>query len=434
MDSVNRDLLSFISASPTAWHAVEQLRRRLLAAGYTELQEEEDWTLACPGRYFVCRGGSSLTAFRLPGADFPGYLIMAAHSDSPTFRIKENAEVKAADAYTLLNVEKYGGMLCAPWTDRPLSLAGRAVVRENGRLVTKLVDIDRDLLMIPNVAIHMDREANEGKSWQPQTDMLPLMGGAALEKGLDALVAEAVGAKPEELVSRELNLYPRTPGTVWGAEEEYISSPRLDDLQCVYGCLEGFLQAREGVNAPVLCVFDNEEVGSGTRQGADSSFLEDVLFRVCEALGRTPGQYRSTLAQSFLVSADNAHAVHPNHPEHADRNDRPKLNGGVVVKYNANQRYTTDAVSAAVFTEICRKAEVPVQRFTNRADKPGGSTLGHISTAHVSVPSVDIGLAQLAMHSAYETAGARDTEYLIRAAAAYYGCGYRVDAGGLTLA
>ena len=433
MDRVNRELLSFISASPTAYHAVEQLKLRLDKAGYTELREEEDWSLRCPGRYFVCRNGSSLTAFRLPGEAFPGFLIMAAHSDSPSFRIKENAEVKTAGAYTQLNVEKYGGMLCAPWTDRPLSVAGRVVVREEGRLVTKLVNIDRDLLMIPNVAIHMDREANEGKSYQAHVDMLPLLGGVELSKGLDALVAEAVGVAPEDLVSRELSLYPRTPGTVWGAEEEYVSSPRLDDLQCVYGCLEGFLQAREGVNAPVLCVFDNEEVGSGTRQGADSSFLEDVLYRVCEALGRTPAQYRAALAQSFLVSADNAHAVHPNHPEYADRNDRPQCNGGVVIKYNANQRYTTDAVSAAVFGEICRRAGVPVQRFTNRADKPGGSTLGHISTSHVSVSSVDIGLAQLAMHSAYETAGVKDTEYLIRAAAAFYGCPYRVSGGRIEI-
>ena len=428
MDRVNRELLSFISASPTAFHAVEQVRRRLLRAGFTELREEESWRLRAPGAYFVCRNGSSLAAFRLPEADFPGFLIMAAHTDSPAFRIKEDSTVKAAGLYTQLNVEPYGGMLCASWMDRPLSAAGRVVVRENGKLVTKLVNIDRDLLLIPSVAIHMDREANDGKHYQPHVDMLPLLGGAETEKGLDALVAGAVGVSPEELVGKELNLYPRTPGTVWGAEEEYVSSPRLDDLQCVFGCLEGFLQAPAGPNVQVLCLFDNEEVGSGTRQGADSTFLEDVLCRLCEELGRTPAQLREALSQSFLVSADNAHAVHPNHPEHADRNDRPQLNGGVVIKYNANQRYTTDGVTAAVFAELCRRAGVPVQRYTNRADMPGGSTLGHISTAHVSVRSVDIGLAQLAMHSAYETAGARDTERLIRASAAFYGCAYRVRA------
>jgi len=431
MDQVNRELLSFIAASPTAWHAVEQLRQRLLREGYTELREEEPWELCCPGRYFTCRNGSSLAAFRLTGTAFPGFLIMAAHSDAPAFRIKENSAVEAAGLYTQLNVEGYGGMLCASWMDRPLSAAGRVVVREEGRLVTRLVDLDRDLLLIPNVAIHMDREANDGKKYQANVDMLPLLGTARSAKDFDALVAEAAGVKPEDLLSKELNLYPRTPGTVWGAEEEFVSSPRLDDLQCVFACAEGFLRAQEGPSVPVLCVFDNEEVGSGTRQGADSSFLEDVLCRVGEALGRGGSRLRETLAQSFLVSADNAHAVHPNHPEHADRNDRPQLNGGVVIKYNANQRYTTDAVSAAVFGEICRRAGVPVQRFTNRADKPGGSTLGHISAAHVSVSSVDVGLAQLAMHSAYETAGARDTDHLIRAAAAFYGCAYRI-AGGKT--
>ena len=433
MDRVNRELLSFISASPSAFHAVDQLRQRLLREGFTELREEEPWELHCPGRYFVCRNGSSLTAFRLPRPDFPGFLMLAAHSDSPSFRVKENGEVRTAGAYTQLNVEGYGGMLCASWLDRPLSLAGRVVVREDGRLVTKLVNIDRDLLLIPSVAIHMDREANNGKSYQMHVDMLPLLGGAEPEPGLDALTAQCAGVAPEDLLSKELNLYPRTPGTVWGAQEEYVSSPRLDDLQCVFGALEGFLRAQEGPNAAVLCVFDNEEVGSGTRQGADSGFLADVLCRVCEGLGRTPAQYRAALAQSFLVSADNAHALHPNHPEHADRNDRPLLNGGVVIKYNANQRYTTDAESAAVFAELCSRAGVPVQRFTNRADKPGGSTLGHISSSHVSVRSVDIGLAQLAMHSAYETAGARDTEYLIRAAAAFFGSAYRVTEKGIEL-
>ena len=226
----------------------------------------------------------------------------------------------------------------------------------------------------------------------------------------------------EDFSARWLN---RRPGTVWGAEEEFVSSPRLDDLQCVFACLEGLLAAKGGESGAVLAVFDNEEVGSGTKQGADSSFLEDVLYRVCEALGKSPAEYRAALANSFMVSADNAHAVHPNHPEFADRNDRPRINGGIVIKYNANQRYTTDSVSAAVFGEICKAAGVPVQRFTNRADMPGGSTLGNISSAHVSIDTVDIGLPQLAMHSAYETAGVKDTEYLIRAAAEFYSRSFR---------
>lgn len=426
----NEQLLSFLAASPTAFHACRNLAQRLEGEGYTELFEQEDWALQPGGRYFVRRNGSALIAFRIPEGGVQGFLMMAAHSDSPSFKIKEHAAVPTAGMYTRLNVEKYGGMLCASWMDRPLSVAGRAAVRENGRIAMKLLNVDRDLLLIPHVAIHMDRSANDGKKFDPNTDMLPLFGDSETAERFDALIAETLGVQKEDVLATDLFLYPRTPGTVWGAKGEYLSSPRLDDLQCVFGCTEGFLRAKAGESTPVLCVFDNEEVGSGTKQGADSSFLEDVLCRVCESCGVS---LRPCLARSFLVSADNAHAVHPNHPEYADRNDRPEMNKGIVVKYNANQRYTTDAVSAAAFTELCRQAGVPTQRFTNRADLPGGSTLGNISTAHISVDSVDIGLAQLAMHSAYETAGTKDTEYLIRAAEAYFGSAFTRCDGAITL-
>lgn len=426
----NEELLSFIASSPTAFHACRNLAERFAGEGYTELREQDEWTLQPGGRYCVRRNGSALIAFRIPRGGVKGFLMMAAHADSPSFKIKEHAAVPTAGMYTRLNVEKYGGMLCASWMDRPLSVAGRAAVREEGRIVMKLVNVQRDLLLIPHVAIHMDRSANDGKKFDPNTDMLPLFGDSEAAGDFDKLIAETLGVKPEDVLATDLFLYPRTPGSIWGAKGEYLSSPRLDDLQCVFGCTEGFLQAEEGENVPVLCVFDNEEVGSGTKQGADSSFLEDVLSRTAECCG---ANLRQCLARSFLVSADNAHALHPNHPEYADRNDRPEMNKGIVVKYNANQRYTTDAVSAAAFTELCRRAEVPTQRFTNRADLPGGSTLGNISTAHISVDSVDIGLAQLAMHSAYETAGTKDTEYLIRAARAYYASPFARCEDGITL-
>ncbi len=428
--TVNEKLLSFLAASPTAFHACRNLADRLDGEGYTELQEQEDWNILPGGRYYVRRNGSALIAFRIPEGGVRGFLMMAAHADSPSFKIKEHAAVPTAGMYTRLNVEKYGGMLCASWMDRPLSVAGRVAVRTEDGIVMKLVNVERDLLLIPHVAIHMDRSANDGKKFDPNTDMLPLFGDGDAAEKFDALIAETAGVKQEDVLATDLFLYPRMAGTVWGAAEEYLSSPRLDDLQCVFGCTEGFLRAKTGESVPVLCVFDNEEVGSGTKQGADSSFLEDVLSRIAEGAGVN---LRRCLARSFLVSADNAHAVHPNHPEYADRNDRPEMNKGIVVKYNANQRYTTDAVSAAAFTELCRRAGVPTQRFTNRADLPGGSTLGNISTAHVSVDSVDIGLAQLAMHSSYETAGARDTEYLIRAAEAFYQSGYCRRENGVTL-
>ena len=432
MNELNGKLLDFIAASPTAFHAAANIEARLRAAGFERLCEGHDWEIELPGKYYVVRNGSSVIALDLP-ARVDGFLLMAAHTDSPAFRLREQPEVESAGAYTTLSVEKYGGMLCSSWLDRPLGLAGRVVVRENGLAATKLVHLDRDLLLIPSVAIHMDRTVNDGKAYDPAKDMLPLLALSGEKARVDGLLAGALGCAEEDILSRELYLCLREKGRVWGAAEEFVSAPHLDDLQCVFACLEGFLQPKTLQKGAVFCAFDNEEVGSGTRQGADSSFLSDVLARLSAALGVTDAHLRAQLANSFMVSADNAHAVHPNHPEYADKVDRPVLNGGVVVKYNANQRYTTDAVSAAVFGEICRRAGVPVQRYSNRADIPGGSTLGNISMAHVSVRMLDIGLPQLAMHSAYETAGAKDTEHLVCAAAAFYGSSCSPKDGGIEI-
>jgi len=428
----NSQLLDFISRSPSAFHAVENVKDALAAAGFRELFETEDFSVKGGDKVFVRRNGSSLIALKIPEGKPAGLMLAAAHSDSPSFKIKENAPVASSDGYVRLNVEKYGGMLCAPWLDRPLSAAGRVTLREGDAIVSRLVDLARPVALIPNLAIHMDRKANEGKAYEAHVDMLPLF-SLAEGKGFDALVAETMGVKEEDILSKDLFLYPCTPGTLWGAEKEFISSPRLDDLQCVFGCLKGFLQAEETASLAALCVFDNEEVGSGSKQGADSSFLSDVLRRVCLSLGMDEEAYRRCVANGFIVSADKAHAVHPNHGEQADRSDRPVMNGGIVIKYNANARYTTDSVSAAVFTELCRAAGVPVQRYTNRADKPGGSTLGNISLSHVSLDSVDIGLAQLAMHSCYETAGAKDTEYLVRAMTAFFSRSFRKTPDGLRI-
>ncbi len=417
-----RRLLDFLDASPSCYHAVDNLTRRLETEGYERLWEAEPWTLRTGGKYYVVRGDSSLVAFRVPGGVPAGFMLAAAHSDSPTYKVREEAEVLSAGNCVRLAVEPYGGMIARSWLDRPLSVAGRLVVRREGGIATQLVNVDRDLLVIPSVAIHLDREVNQGTALKANTDLLPLLGCGTERGRFRALLAEAAGVPEEDILSTELFLYPRVSAVALGAEGELVASPRLDDLQCVFGCLEGFLTAKEGGSVPVLCVFNNEEVGSGTRQGADSTFLTDVLERVSTALGR---DWRCMAVNSFLVSADNAHAVHPAHPELSDGVERPVLNGGVVLKYNAGQKYTTDAVSGAVFREVCRAADVPVQRYSNRADLPGGSTLGNISSAHLSIPSVDIGLPQLAMHAAYEVAGSRDTALLARAMEEYFSRSFR---------
>ena len=425
-----RELLDFIAKSPSSFHAVETMRQELEADGYRRLLESEEWDLAAGGRYYVIRNGSSLIAFRIPRTDFAGFQILASHSDSPSFKIKENPEL-ASGPYMQLNVERYGGMLCAPWFDRPLSVAGRVVCREENGLAAHLVNVDRDFVLIPNLAIHMNKDANEGMKYNVQKDLLPLY-GIGTEKGtFRRQIAEAAGVAEETILGMDLYLYNCQPDSVWGAAEEFVSSGRLDDLQCAFASLKGFREAEDGDSVPVHCVFDNEEVGSSTKQGAASTFLRDTLMRIAEAFGRTPGQYRQALASSFMVSADNAHGLHPNYREKSCPTNQPVLNGGIVLKYHAGQRYTTDAVSEAVFREFCGRAGVPVQTFANRSDLMGGSTLGNISGNQVAVNCVDVGLAQLAMHSPYETAGVKDTEYLIRAAKELFagsvkerGCGY----------
>lgn len=424
-----REMLDFIDRSPGCYHAVDNIRQCLEKDGFEELSEAEDWKLAEGRGYFVIRGGSSLIAFRIPEeaagrCSCKGFHMTASHSDSPSFKVKEEPEITVEDKYVKLNTEKYGGMILSTWLDRPLSVAGRIAVRGekgHGGIETKLVNMDEDLLVIPNVAIHMNRDMNKGVEYNPQVDMLPLFAGdpeGAKKNALLRKVAKMAGVRPEEVLGQDLFLYVREKGRIIGENGEFVLSPRLDDLACVYASVKAFTESRPSEYINVCAVFDNEEVGSGTRQGADSTFLEDTLVRIC---GKLHGQeYRRMAAGSFLISADNAHAVHPNHPEKADPTNRPYVNGGIVIKYHGSQKYTTDAVSGAVMKSICMEAGVPFQIYANRSDIAGGSTLGNISTAHVSVPSVDIGLPQLAMHSAVETAGVRDIGYAVKALKAFY--------------
>ncbi len=467
-EQYNRGLLEFIQNSPSMFHVADNMKKRLEEAGFAQLREKDSWELSAGGAYYVARNDSSLIVFRLPaawerseGRPFKGYHIVAAHSDSPTFKVKTRPETVAEGCYVRLNVENYGGMILSTWLDRPLSVAGRVAVRRaDGGVDMRLVNLDRDLLVIPNLAVHMNRDINKGYGYNPQTDMLPLMGllsgadegeetairpgqglsqeetaiqpgqglsqeGTAIQPGQGLLqegtafqppqgmllreIARELGIAPEDILDSDLYLYVRERGRVIGRDGELLLSPKLDDLQCVYAGLESFVSTVPGQYANVLAVFDNEEVGSGTRQGADSTFLEDVLLRIQDSLGYGPSVYRQMVADSFLISADNAHAVHPAHPEKADPTNRPLLGGGIVIKYHGGQKYTSDALSAAQMRLWCERAGVPCQTFANRSDAVGGSTLGNISTSHVSLTSVDIGLPQLAMHSAVETGCGRAT-------------------------
>ena len=405
-------LMEYLDSAHSVFHAVDSLKKILDAAGYSRLQESGKWELVPGGKYYMTRGGASIMAFRIPEVAPKGFLMSASHADRPTFKVKENGEL--VGKYTRLAVERYGGMLMAPWLDRPLSIAGRVLVETDSGMQTKLMDIDRDLLLIPNVAIHMNRKANDGFSWNPAVDLLPLMGGSDAKGKFNALLEAAAGGK---ILGHDLFLYIRQKAAVWGLENEFLSSAALDDLACAYCCTQGFLNAEDTQAVPVLCVFDSEEVGSSSMQGAASDLLENLLARICKACG---WDMMDMLANSFMVSADNAHAVHPNHPEFADATNAPVVNSGVILKFNANQRYCTDGVSGAIFRKACEKVNVPVQNYYNRADLPGGSTLGNISLCHVSVPTADIGLPQLAMHSCYESAGVKDAEYLMDAMASYY--------------
>ncbi|GFI37911.1 M18 family aminopeptidase [Lachnospiraceae bacterium 50-23] len=419
---LSRELLDFLKASPSSFHAVHNIAQQLNDEGYIELREGSVWKLEPEGKYYVTRNDTSIIAFHIGNAleDY-SFNIAASHSDFPTFKVKEKAGLEVKKKYIKLNTEGYGGMICSTWFDRPLSVAGRVLVKEGDHLETRLFDIDRDLVMIPSMAIHMNRQINDGYAYNKQIDMLPLFGGEGVSKeDFDKLIAEELHVSVDAIYGKDLYLYNRAEGTIWGAKEEFISAPHLDDMQCAFATLKGFLKGYNNQSVNVYACFDNEEVGSATKQGAGSTFLYDVLNRINTALGKTQEDYYRAVSASFMISADNAHAVHPNHPEKTDVENCVYMNEGIVVKAHAGQKYTSDAVSVAIFRSICEKAGVPVQFFANRSDEAGGSTLGNISSTRVSLNAVDIGLPQLGMHSAYETAGIRDTEYMVKALETFY--------------
>lgn len=422
---IANELLDFIRKSPTAFHAVDSIVDILNKEGFQELNPGKPFSINAGGKYYITKNTSSIIAFTVgdniaDGAEY-SFRIAASHSDSPCFKIKENAEVRVRDKYTMLNTEGYGGMLLAPWLDRPLSIAGRVVVRDGDGIKEMHICFDKDMLIIPNLAIHMNRKVNEGYAYNKQVDMMPLFGGKDTESGdFKKIIAAEAGVEVEDILGSDLFLYDRTSSSVWGANYEFVSSPRLDDLECAYTSLMGFVNGNNSTGINVYACFDNEEVGSTSGQGAASTFMYDVLKRINIALGKSEEEYICAITNSFMLSCDNAHAVHPNHPEKTDNTNAVYMNEGVVIKSNANQKYTSDAISIAKFRLICEKAGVPYQFYANRSDEPGGSTLGNIAMTHVSVPAVDIGLPQLAMHSPYETAGVSDIKYMIDACEAFY--------------
>ena len=413
-----KDLMNFLDSSVTMFHAINECEKVLKDSGYIYLPENEKWNIRA-GKYYTKRNSSSLIAFDIANGDYH-FQISAAHSDSPTFKLKDRPIIES-NGYLKLNVEAYGGMIDATWLDKPLTLAGRVMVDTEYGIETRLLFIDKDLLIIPNVPIHFNREINKGFAFNNQVDMLPVFSAGNLcEADFDKMLAKELGVKPEAILAKDLYLVNRQKATVIGFDNELISSGRLDDLECVYTSLRGFVEAENTNHINVFAVFDNEEVGSVTKQGAMSTFLVSTLNRINKALGKSDEDYYRAIAKSMLISCDNAHAIHPNHPELFDVKNRPVLNKGIAIKESANQKYTTDAFSRAVLKKILDNKNIPYQTFANRSDIIGGSTLGNLSNTAVSMNAVDIGLPQLAMHSAYETAGAKDVEYAIEALRAFF--------------
>lgn len=414
------DLVEFLQESVTPFHAAATAESWLRAAGFTRLEEADYWNLE-PGKgYYTTRNGSSVVAWRVPDHAIGGWRIVASHSDSPTWKIK--TDIVENDGCRRLSVEGYGGMIMSTWLDRPLTVGGRVIVKTEDGIESRLVCIDRDLLVIPSLAIHFQRDINKGHTFNPQVDMQPLWGPAG-SRILTDLVAEELGVDTADILDSDLQLVTRQAPTQIGPDGEFFMAPRIDDLECAATTLLGFLDAAaetDSACAPVWAMLDNEEVGSSSRMGAESSYLRDVLDRIVDAIPHSGQAMHRAMANSFMLSADNAHATHPNFPQKSDPCAPVRLGGGVVLKYNASQKYTTNAVSGAIFRAICEKADVPVQVFTNRADEAGGSTLGNLQSHTLPIPMADIGLAQLAMHSAVETASVADAEAMTKAVAAFY--------------
>lgn len=420
-------LLQYLNDSPTAYHAVENAAKILRENGFQELKETVEWSLDKGGRYFVVKNHSCIIAFTMGEGELAreGFRIIGAHTDSPGLKIKPGACTVTPDGYVKVNVEVYGGTILSTWFDRPLALAGRVIVKEGGTLKEKLVQIDKPVLMLPNLCIHFHRDVNDNCSYNKQTEMLPLLSmkedGVEKEDYLLNLIEAETGICKADILDWELFLYEYQRGIFTGKNEEFISASRIDDLSMVYAALWALTESRDGGSpCRVFAAFDNEEVGSASAQGANSGFLMHILNRICKNLGLSEDAFFQAIANSTSISADTAHAVHPNYSDKHDPESRPVLGGGPVIKYSASQRYSTTAFSAAGFMEACERAGVPCQKFVNRNDIAGGSTIGPAISSLTTIPTVDVGIPILAMHSIREFGAVMDNVYTEMAFQAYY--------------
>ncbi|MBU3177308.1 M18 family aminopeptidase [Clostridium estertheticum] len=423
-----QNLIDYIYDSPTAYHAVAKAKEELSKAGFVEIKEEDKWKLEKGGKYFVTKNDSALTAFVVGKGEIEesGFKIIGAHTDSPSFRIKPSPEMVVDNVYVRLNTEVYGGPILNTWMDRPLAIAGRVTLRSKDILhpETRLVNIKRPIMIIPNLAIHMNRNVNTGIELNKQKDLLPLLSmvNENLEKNnyLISAIAKELSVDLKEIIDFDLFLYEYEKGSIIGLNNEFISSSRLDDLAMVHAGISAISTGSSVQATNVIVCFDNEEVGSSTKQGADSNMLVDILERIAISLHKNREEFFRAISKSFIISADNAHAVHPNSPEKNDPTNKPYINKGPVIKISASQSYTTDSNSDAVYELICEKASVPIQKFVNRSDARGGSTIGPISSTHLNIRSVDMGSPTLAMHSIRELGGVLDHFYVTKSFEEFY--------------
>ena len=423
-----KDLIDFIYDSPTSFNAVNTSKKILNKNGFEELRLNEKWKLRIGGKYYITKNSSALVSFVINSDNIEkeGFRIISSHSDSPSFRIKPNAEMSAENTYLKLNTECYGGPILNTWLDRPLGIAGRVVVKGDSvlRPLEKIVNINKPICIIPNLAIHMNRTINDGYSLNKQKDMLPLVGllNESLEKDNFLLntLSKELNISNEDIIDFDLFLYEFEKGSLIGKNEEFISSSRLDNLSMAHASIHAITNTNGKYGINLVSLFDNEEVGSSTKQGADSNMLVNILEKICLSLGKDREEFFNTLYSSFMISADLAHAVHPNISEKHDPTNRPIMGGGPVIKINANQSYISDAYSISIYKNICKEANVSYQEFVNRSDERGGSTIGPISSTHIDIPSVDIGSPILAMHSIRELGSVEDHYSIYKTFSKFY--------------